>query len=236
MKYIYDPEIHNLTAAREMVPYFIQLFNPKSVIDFGCGLGDWLEAFREQGVNEILGIDFQIASEIPIRIPIENYLTHDLCKPLNYAKRFDLALCLEVAEHLPEVCANQLVETLTSLSDTIIFSAAIPHQGGQGHLNEQSPMYWELLFHKHGYYFYDLIRPRFWNNDKIKWWYRQNSFIVSKAKIDLEIHSLPSTNMYVHPQLFQQQQLKLEQLELYPGIKKSFELLLRAIKFKVSGK
>lgn len=54
------------------------------------------------------------------------FYAHDLTKPLHLNRRFDLALSLEVAEHLPKKSAEIFVDTLCKLSDTIIFSAAIP--------------------------------------------------------------------------------------------------------------
>ena len=63
----------------------------------------------------------------------------DLAQPLQIDRRFDLALSLEVAEHLPPECGSEFVQTLTDLSSVILFSAAIPFQGGTDHLNEQWP-------------------------------------------------------------------------------------------------
>jgi 2-polyprenyl-3-methyl-5-hydroxy-6-metoxy-1,4-benzoquinol methylase len=65
-----------------------------------------------------------------------------LIQPLDLEKEFDLVVSLEVAEHLPASAADQFVNTLVKHGKKILFSAAIPGQGGQDHLNEQWPDYW----------------------------------------------------------------------------------------------
>jgi len=105
-------------------------------------------------------------------------------------------MSLEVAEHLPEDKADLFVSVLVAHAEKIVFSAAIPSQGGQNHLNEQWPEYWQKKFEKHGYYFHDTIRPLIWNNAAIDWWYRQNMFLVTKERSDVKI--LP----VIHPELY----------------------------------
>ena len=116
-------------------------------------------------------------------------------------RRFDLAICLEVAEHLSPDIGIHLVKLLTNLSDVILFSAAVPHQGGINHINEQWAEYWQEIFAEHGYEYYDVIRPKIWNNKNVKWWYKQNSFlVVKKNTFDFE----PTKNIHnlIHPELF----------------------------------
>jgi hypothetical protein len=115
--------------------------------------------------------------------------------------RYDLAVCLEVAEHLPESSAADLVRALTAFAPVVLFSAAVPGQGGVGHINEQWPAYWKGLFEQHGFYRRDPIRPRIWTNERVHWWYRQNIFLFasrqkveeSRALADTE-DKLPSTS------------------------------------------
>ena len=99
------------------------------------------------------------------------FMSHDLTKNLKLNKTFDLAMSLEVAEHLPSDQAEIFVETLTKLAPVILFSAAIPGQGGMGHINEQWPDYWVNLFIKKGYQPIDYIRRKICNNDRVQWWY-----------------------------------------------------------------
>lgn len=104
-------------------------------------------------------------------------------KEEKYIKPFDLAQSLEVAEHLEEKYAENFIQLLTSLSDIILFSAAIPYQGGTDHLNEQPPTYWAKLFQKFDFMCFDILRDKIWENKKIAFWYRQNIMLyIQKNK------------------------------------------------------
>jgi hypothetical protein len=107
-------------------------------------------------------------------IPGEKLLARNLTEPLRIEESFDLAVCLEVAEHLPPERAAGFIEDLTRLAPVIAFSAAVPGQGGVRHLNEQWPEYWAALFGQCGYVVIDSIRNRIWANERIVWHYRQN--------------------------------------------------------------
>jgi len=76
-----------------------------------------------------------------------------------------------------------LIKFLADLSDVVLFSAALPGQGGVGHINEQPLSYWRSLFAKHGYVFYDAIRPQLWNDDRVAYWYRQNTVLAIKSEV-----------------------------------------------------
>lgn len=90
-----------------------------SVVDVGCGWGEWLWAARELGAERILGID---GDYIPRRnLMIRDFVPLDLSQPFSLADRFDLALSMEVAEHLPESSADQFVASLTALAPTWSF-------------------------------------------------------------------------------------------------------------------
>ena len=131
-------------------------------------------------------------------IPLINFKAHDLRTPFTLNRKFDLAICLETAEHLPESSSDVLVSNLVSHADRILFSAAVPGQGGQNHINEQWPEYWEAKFAVHGFYFQDTIRPLIWTNPKVEWWYRQNIFLVERKKpLSFPFNSLS----VVHPEL-----------------------------------
>jgi SAM-dependent methyltransferase len=179
-RYIHTLETHNKVAPSVMVPEILRLFNPKSVIDVGCGTGTFLSVFQEHGITEILGIEGEWLNKNQIQIDEKYILIKDLEKPFALPKRYDLALCLEVVEHLKESSADIIVETLTNLSDVIVFSAAVPGQIGQGHLNEQWVEYWQKKFEKKGYIFYDELRSIFWTNPKVEVWYKQNIFCIIK--------------------------------------------------------
>jgi SAM-dependent methyltransferase len=191
----------NTNSAEIIVPFIKKTFNPSSVIDIGCGIGTWLKVFDKNGVNDILGIDGQhVLNTNQLLIPKEKFAAKDLNNIdfNDFKKTFDIAVCLEVVEHLEEIYADNIVKALCSFSEIIIFSAAIPGQTGENHYNEQYPTYWTKKFNSHGYVFVDLIRPRFWNNSKIEWWYRQNIFVVIKKTTAITYNfSIWNENIYI---------------------------------------
>jgi hypothetical protein len=69
------------------------------------------------------------------------------------------------------------VTSLTLLGPVVLFSAAVPGQGGTRHLNEQWPEYWVALFERREYIAIDCIRRRVWDNDEVSWWYSQNMLL-----------------------------------------------------------
>jgi SAM-dependent methyltransferase len=203
-------ESQALNSAREVLPFLSELFDPKSVVDVGCGTGEWLSVWRELGVEEVTGVDFQ-PGEI-LNIPRTAFIQQDLTQPFSLPKQYDLAMSLEVGEHLPPESAEAFISTLTSLSPVVLFSAAIPSQGGTGHINEQWPDYWAALFEKFNFVAFDFLRPRFWENPKVTCYYAQN--MVLYVKRGYPIGDLPSFNMqrFVHPGLFQDQATELREL------------------------
>ena len=184
-KYIHSSEVHNLKAPSIIVPYLINLFHPRSVVDVGCGLATFLHLFKNNGVENILGIDGNWVDKSKLYIDPSEFLAADLEHPINIQRKFDMVICLEVVEHLKEESSDCLIKTLTMLGDIIIFSAAIPGQGGQNHINEQEYSFWQKKFAVKGFSFYDCLRPVFWNNTGIDWWYRQNMFVDIKDSIAL---------------------------------------------------
>lgn len=193
--YKHDIRTHNTEAAEEFLPIFFEYIKPNSVIDIGCGTGTWLKVFKDLGASEILGVDGNYIKKETLEIDEKYLILHDLSKSFKLDKKYDLAISLEVAEHLPEKSADIFVETLTSLSNTILFSAALPFQGGQNHINEQPFSYWIEKFNKKGFTVKDLFRERIWNNKNIEWWYKQNMFLIEKGNI-LEQKEI---NIYYHP-------------------------------------
>lgn len=167
-------------SAEAIVPIALNLVRPRSVIDVGCGLGVWLDVFREHGLEDVWGVDgFHVDRQL-LAIPAERFLQSDLRQPIRLSRRFDLVVSVEVAEHLPPECAAPFVESLTGLGSAVLFSAAIPHQGGVDHVNEQWPEYWAERFARHGYRAIDCVRPRIWNDERVEWWYAQNTLLFAE--------------------------------------------------------
>lgn len=161
-------------SAAVILPVVFGLVDCASVVDVGCGVGSWLRAAAELGVEDCLGIDGHWVPVDRLAIPADRFRTHDLREPLDLGRSFDLAICVEVAEHLPPAAAATLVTTLTRLAPVVLFSAAVPDQGGDGHINEQWPGYWAELFATRGYAAHDRVRLPVWHDDRADWWYRQN--------------------------------------------------------------
>jgi len=164
----------SLTAAEAIVPQAIELAAPTSVIDIGCGVGTWLSVFHRLGVGRIQGIDGPWVDRGQLRIPAERFATHDLAQPYASTQRFDLAMSVEVAEHLPESAADDFIATLAGLADAVLFSAAIPWQGGKGHVNERWADWWCARFRARGYLPLDAFRKEAWRDERVAWWYAQN--------------------------------------------------------------
>lgn len=163
---------YNINSASVIVPEILNILKAASmralgVVDIGCGNGTFLSVFEKTGVK-ITGVDGAhvlagaLAKDWELLISSEYFVALDLNEELAKSGgvaiaqtlgQFDLALCLEVAVHLPEDKAADLVSLLCRLSDVIVWSAAIPGQTGENHFNERYPEYWVELFEKGGFIF-----------------------------------------------------------------------------------
>jgi hypothetical protein len=174
----------------------------RTIIDVGCGLGQWGFDVKEKFGVAYKGIDFGVPQH-KLKIPNGLYIDHDLREPIAPGcTRFGLAICLEVGEHLPKESADQLIDTLTLLSDTILFSAAIPAQGGLDHINEQWQSWWAEKFIERGYRPHHCdIRDEIWGIEDVGVWYRQNMILYEKdelAHINKALYPLDR----IHPQMY----------------------------------
>ncbi len=183
-----DRDARTAHAANTILALTLDLVPPvRSAIDVGCGVGTWLSVLRERGVATVRGLDGAWVSRDLLVIPRDCFLAVDLNEPIPEQGRFDLAISLEAAEHLPPERAATFVGSMADLSDVVLFSAAIPHQGGKHHVNEQWQDYWAGLFAARGYAVLDTIRPRIWNDDEIAFWYRQNVLLYVKEERLVEL-------------------------------------------------
>jgi SAM-dependent methyltransferase len=194
-------------SARQIVPLVLELVQPKSVIDVGCGVGAWLSVFNECGIEDFFGVDGDYVDRNMLEIPEQQFLAFDLTKPIQLNRQFDLVMSLEVGEHLPGHCADMFVDSLTKLGPVILFSAAIPHQGGTRHVNEQWPEYWAGYFQAKGYSAIDCIRRKIWTDERVEYCYAQNTllfvrmdYLEKNALLKKEHQSTnPSSLSIVHP-------------------------------------
>lgn len=173
-----------IASAQALVPQLMNYIEwPRRVIDVGCGEGWWAAEFAKHEC-EVVGIDGGWHGEHQLG---DRFIPHNLANPLpvHLHGQFDAVVCLEVAEHLRAPRAASFVKDLCSLIDDrgyIVFSAAIPGQGGTGHINEQWPAYWAELFNLNGYSVNSDFRFHIWNDDRIENWYRQNLLIAYTAR------------------------------------------------------
>jgi 2-polyprenyl-3-methyl-5-hydroxy-6-metoxy-1,4-benzoquinol methylase len=142
-RHLYRPEFFDyiergsLRSAATVIPIIRSLARVESVLDIGCGRGAWLSEWRRQGVGDVAGADGSYVDQASLAIPVEQFIATDLSQPIDLRRRFDLVQCLEVAEHLPADSADTLVDSLVRHGSVILFSAAVPGQGGEHHVNEQ---------------------------------------------------------------------------------------------------
>jgi len=224
--YIHEIDVHNTKAANQVVPFIVDIFNPNSLLDVGCGIGTWMQVFKQNGVKKIKGIDgnYVNRSHLFSHIEEDEFQALDLSRPLDIGEKFDLAICLEVAEHLPPSSASDFIGSITKHSDIVIFGAAIPGQWGQNHLNEQWTAYWIGLFNDRGYKPYDLLRPLIWDNKNVEWWYKQNILVFSKTTLQIPVNPI-SYQCVIHPEHFIQKSLFIDEQSKELALLKS-ELLL----------
>ena len=186
-------------SAREIVPLIMKWFAPRTVVDVGCGSGTWAAAYKQAGAA-VLGIDgFDVKTE-QLLIQPQEFERRNLIEPLRLERRFDLVNCLEVAEHLPAGRAQSLVHDLCRLGDVVVFSAAVPGQGGTHHINEQWPSYWIAFFREKGFEALDCLRPQIWKNENVASWYAQNRLADFPAAVESGRHAGPVD--LVHPRAY----------------------------------
>lgn len=177
----------SLRSARIVVPEFLFLFSVKSVLDVGCGAGAWCKVWEENGVSDVLGIDGSYVDSSILLIDKAKFMPADLRSTVRLGRKFDLVVSLEVAEHIPLENADEFARNLVSHGDIVLFSAAVPGQGGEYHVNEQPLEYWRGKFDSLGFDCFDPIRGRILNNQDVESWYRYNILVYIKRGSDLNL-------------------------------------------------
>jgi SAM-dependent methyltransferase len=164
---------------------------PKRVIDVGCGTGALLGALRDKGCD-VFGLEYSKAGLdycVTRGLPVKSFdIKTDTFTP---EEPFNLAVSMEVAEHLPESSADQYISLLVNLAEVIVFTAATPGQGGLDHINEQPHSYWISKFAEKGFN-YHREQSKLWRQDwkhssTVSSWYYQNLMIFerqSKSSIE----------------------------------------------------
>jgi hypothetical protein len=152
----------------------------RSVVDFGAGTGTWLEAACLGGADVALGIEGRWVEQSPLRFTGAAYRFQDLNETVVLDQRFDLAISVEVAEHLQPNRGPTFIDDLCRASDHVLFGAALPRQLGEGHINCRPHSYWVAEFERNGFYCLDAFRPAVWYDPRVDPWYAQNCFLFAK--------------------------------------------------------
>lgn len=194
-----------LKSARRILPLVLETTRARSLVDVGSGIGAWAKVAKELGCT-VAALDGDWVPRDQLLVDPSEFVRVDLANPpQDLGRRFDVALSLEVAEHLPPESAERFVRFLTSLAPVIVFSAAVPCQVGTHHVNEQYPAYWARRFEACGFVAFDAIRPRVWYDQEVEFYYRQNAIVyVSRDRaVEFEktagLSTLPRPLDVVHP-------------------------------------
>lgn len=218
MKQYYDQAFYDsqktgsLLSAEQYLGYLWGFHAPRSVVDLGCGAGTWLKAAADLGAKTVVGYDGVWNSQQNMVDARIRFNPVDLNQTIRSTEKFDLAMSLEVAEHLEPAVSENFVDSLAALSDVVLFGAAYLGQGGTHHINERLHSDWGAMFRQRGYAIFDLFRPLFWGKAGIDTCYVQNTFLyVNKAhplyrellgKGFHELENLAFMNC-VHPALYE---------------------------------
>jgi len=167
---IFETDYHNLAVK------IFEIYKPKTLVEFGCGPGHLSRELAKLGV-QVTAVDAFSRPDFS-GLSVEFYPL-DLNDPtaitnLFTNKHFDLAVSLEVAEHLQPEVSPTLINWLTQLAPVVIFAAAVPAQGGHGHINLRPRDYWHNLFTQHNFIVADRIREQLRNIPSVAPWYRYN--------------------------------------------------------------
>lgn len=174
--------VKGVPAARRVSRELFQLLQPKSAVDIGCGDGSFLSVLAEFGVGDLLGVEGVWIGDAQLAVARQLVCRHDLNQAFRCSRRFDLAVSIEVAEHLPAERGAGFIDDLTRLADVVLFSAAIPGQGGTNHINERWQGYWAGLFAARGYHVIDCLRPPLWFDSDVPHSWRQNLLVYANDR------------------------------------------------------
>jgi SAM-dependent methyltransferase len=190
-------------SAEAILPQVLDLVQPATAIDVGCGVGQWTRVLLDRGVDA-LGVD-GYATVGSLAIPSDRFIRRDLTRGTGVERRFDLAISLEVIEHLPVEAGDGFVAELARLAPVVLFAAAVPYQGGTDHVNERPAGHWAQRFASHGLTPFDVIRPRVWTHPGVEPWYKQNCLLYvhesHEERLGLTDEDRPQLLDVIHPEI-----------------------------------
>ena len=177
-----DRRALTVASAERVLEILWEHVQPQSVLDAGCATGIWLAACKMRGATTVCGIDGSWMPLEQLEIEASEFSEHDFGKSMpSETGNFDMALCIELAEHLSVSAGRELIDFLTAHTDLVLFSAAVPGQGGTGHINERVQSYWHELFSGRDFVCFDIIRPAIWEDGRVNVIYRQNMLLYARS-------------------------------------------------------
>lgn len=234
----YDFEWHAMhgdrteASAKIVLQELKTVFDYQSILDIGCGDGRWLKQALSGGVTTIAGVDGPWTDVKSMMIPVDCLYIRDFSKTYDLGRRFDVAICLEVAEHVAPEHAEQFVASLAARSDCVLFGAAIPYQGGFRHINERWQSYWAKLFAAEGYQVFDLFRERLWANDRVHFWYKQNMLLyIKETRGDL----IEAARNYLERERLSQLPIDIVHPEKYEAVASYSQIAFRPLLRRLPG-
>src|SRR3569623_3340965 len=222
-QFFHDQRDVSLASASIILPLLIDVFQPRSLIDIGCGQGTWSKTAMDLGIEDQTGVDGAWAQPV-LHISHDKFRPCDLAAPFDLGRHFDLAISMEVGEHITPERADAFVGNIVRHADAVVFSAAAPYQGGVHHVNEQWPAYWAAKFASRDFRCFDFLRWRIWDDRRIATWYRQNLLIFANRRNTALIHRLevqaaetpPAAIAAIHPDMWNammnSQRLRLQRM------------------------
>jgi len=180
-------------AAEHILSLVLERLPPvSSAVDVGCGVGTWVPCLISRGVSDVQGIEGRVSVLVP---------AHNAAPTVATAVR---SMLTQSWTNLEIVVIDD--GSTDATADIVIFSAAVPFQGGKHHVNEQWPEYWVQLFARQTYRCFDWIRPLIWNDQEIPVWYRQNIliFVAERRISDLRpmVSMPPMPLAVIHPEIY----------------------------------
>lgn len=179
----------SLRSADVVLPLVFGVLPVGSVLDIGCGAGAWLSVAHGVGTVDVWGVDGDYVDRSLLLINPARFIPRDISQSFDNARGYDLVMCLEVAEHVPNACSVTLVDNIVRHAKMVLFSAAVPGQGGEDHINEQPYEFWRDLFAARGYRLFDCVRPGVSGNPAVEPWYRYNLLLFVQDDL---VRSLPA--------------------------------------------
>lgn len=199
-------------SAHLILSYINAHYPINSVIDYGCGIGTWCIAAKELGIDEVYGVDSNLLNHDMLSNQQIEFRQLDIAKPIDLYRDFDMAMSMEVGEHLQESVSDIYIKNLIRHTELVLFSAAVPGQEGLHHINEQPLSYWVEKFRVYDFLLFDVLRGVFWSNQEIEPWYRNNVVLFAHkslvSELDRQLPSPPPITDIIHPELFERKIIK----------------------------